>query len=81
MLPAMVHRTLSARDVSYLKEGPLKSSPCSQARADLCLLVPRPVTGIRGRAKHDARTHQEICVLSTGYPTTASEQLAVAAAE
>jgi hypothetical protein len=25
-----------------------------------------PVTGIRGRAKHDARTHQEICVLSTG---------------
>ena len=44
----------------------IEIQPIDRARADLCLLVPRPVTGIRGRAKHDARTHQEICVLSTG---------------
>jgi hypothetical protein len=38
MLPAMVHRTLSARDVSYLKEGPLaiEIQPIGHVLAFVC---------------------------------------------
>jgi hypothetical protein len=56
MLPAMAHRTFSARDVPYLREGPLESSPSGTCLTVLLLIVVNKdwlaAAAVRGGRRH-----------------------------